>query len=565
MALACRRRLEPEGPPRPRAAADACRAWTGSPWAYHGTAWTLGREAALLPIDALADQSLRAPWSWQAVTVGRSLAAVEPSMARDGRVVQLVDGGAEALAAVAIVGSVGRLPGRSPASPIPTTRRRVIELIPPGAAMPGPRTRANVTLQYTPGGPGDPDLVPGKGLFAPPERFDQRPFGAFEPRRSSRRPPSRRSALAASPPAWSDCSARSSSASTDPGSCDGCRPERDRATDRAGTPTRRLPHRRPARACRPSNSPRASRGRRWRPVAPAGGRRGRPDPVERLLGLIRDELAPRSAAPDRDRTGRAGGDGQPTRRRPRRRWPTGSSGPSSACCPPPGRSEAAFYDRIATLFTGHDLPDETLVRACLDSYRSLASTPDHLVTSDDLLRRSQEHTDLWQHRRCGPPARAARLDRRAGAGPATRPRPPWRRPRRAREGRLPGHDRPSCGCPVEGRRDLVHPRQARASCSRSSGPPCSASRCSGVTPVSATTSDSSGPVVAPERTDLIRHKLDRSPLLRAAIEDDGWNLIKWDHLADLPRRGAPRLRRSRATHRSRPGRGTRRRAEPLGG
>ncbi|MGH2474690.1 MAG: hypothetical protein ACRDIL_05450, partial [Candidatus Limnocylindrales bacterium] len=74
--------------------------------AYHGIAWTLGREAAsMLPIDALADHSLRAPWSWQAVAFGRALAAVEPSMARDGRVVQLVDGGPEALAAVAIGGA----------------------------------------------------------------------------------------------------------------------------------------------------------------------------------------------------------------------------------------------------------------------------------------------------------------------------------------------------------------------------------------------------------------------------------------------------------------------------
>ena len=53
----------------------------------------------------------------------------------------------------------------------------VIELVPPGAAVPpGPRTRANVALPYSPGGSGDPDIVPGKGLFAPPERFDQRPF-----------------------------------------------------------------------------------------------------------------------------------------------------------------------------------------------------------------------------------------------------------------------------------------------------------------------------------------------------------------------------------------------------
>ena len=36
--------------------------------------------------------------------------------------------------------------------------------------------------------------------------------------------------------------------------------------------------------------------------------------------------------------------------------------------------------------------------------------------------------------------------------------------------------------------------------------------------------------VAPERTDLIRHKLERSPLLRAAMDEYGWHIIKWDHL-----------------------------------
>ncbi len=57
-------------------------------------------------------------------------------------------------------------------------------------------------------------------------------------------------------------------------------------------------------------------------------------------------------------------------------------------------TESAFFERIATLYTGHDLPDETLVRACLASYRGRASTPDRLVTADDLLRRSQEHAAL---------------------------------------------------------------------------------------------------------------------------------------------------------------------------
>src|SRR6476659_6940838 len=147
--------------------------------AYLGTAWTLGREAtSLLPIDALADPSLRAPWSWQAVTVGRALAAVEPSMARDGRVVQLVDGGAEALAAVAIgAASAGYRVVVARQSDPDDAGAGVIEMVPPGAAVPpGPRTRGNVALPYAPGGAGDPDIVPGKRLFAPPERFDQRPF-----------------------------------------------------------------------------------------------------------------------------------------------------------------------------------------------------------------------------------------------------------------------------------------------------------------------------------------------------------------------------------------------------
>ena len=122
--------------------------------AYHGTAWTLGREAAaMLPIDALADNSLRAPWSWQAVAIGRSLAAVEPSMARDGRVVQLVDGGMEALAAVAIGGaSAGYRVAVARLSDPDDAGAGVIELLPPGAAVPpGPRTRANVGLPARPG------------------------------------------------------------------------------------------------------------------------------------------------------------------------------------------------------------------------------------------------------------------------------------------------------------------------------------------------------------------------------------------------------------------------------
>ena len=91
-------------------------------------------------------------------TVGRSLAAVEPSMARDGRVVQLVDGGAEALAAVAIgAASAGYRVVVARQSDPDDAGAGVIELVPPGAAVPpGPRTRANVALPIRPAGRATP-------------------------------------------------------------------------------------------------------------------------------------------------------------------------------------------------------------------------------------------------------------------------------------------------------------------------------------------------------------------------------------------------------------------------
>jgi hypothetical protein len=57
---------------------------------YWATAWTIGSEAAAaLPLAALSGAAIRAPWGWQAAALARSLASVEPSIARDGRVVYL--------------------------------------------------------------------------------------------------------------------------------------------------------------------------------------------------------------------------------------------------------------------------------------------------------------------------------------------------------------------------------------------------------------------------------------------------------------------------------------------
>ncbi len=70
-------------------------------------------------------------------------------MARDGRVVQLVDGGPESIAAAVLGGaSAGyRLLGARLSDPDEDTAA-IVELLPPGGIMPpGPRTRANVDLE----------------------------------------------------------------------------------------------------------------------------------------------------------------------------------------------------------------------------------------------------------------------------------------------------------------------------------------------------------------------------------------------------------------------------------
>jgi hypothetical protein len=123
------------------------------------------------------------------------------------------------------------------------------------------------------------------------------------------------------------------------------------------------------------------------------------DPVERVLALVRDELA------------------KPTQHRlveiePGRWWLGDRRDREAAAIPLADRvewavysllstagpiAESAFFERVAALFSGHDLPDETLVRACLASYRSPASTSNRLVTNEDLRRRTGEHAELLAH------------------------------------------------------------------------------------------------------------------------------------------------------------------------
>lgn len=518
--------------------------------AYWATAWVLGREAAAtLPLEALSGAAIRAPWGWQAAALGRSLAAVEPSIARDGRVVFLVDGGgAEGLVAAALggVGAGFRLVGARLQDGDEEVAG-VVELLPPGAVVPpGPRTRGNVALEPTPGGAGDPDMVPGRGLFVPPERFDRRPFSPADVARTV-----------------TDVAVETIKARGEPARHERLLGEVLVGLDRAGQ-LRRLvatdaDRHAPAGLAAPVAEPEAAEGpddppssdagvdeEHDRPGGPgrdgAGGTRTRritrhadapSDQVDRLLALIRDELS-------------RPGNRRLTEIEPGRWWLADPRDRAAAAAPLADRvewavysllstagslSEAAFFERISTLFTGHDLPDEALVRACLQSYRSLASTPDRLVAGDDLVRRAQEHAETIAMLADG----GHRLGMHVWIG-------------RREQTRRIGSRR--LGEWLDDREQRVYLAQINRAVDEISEVDCIwyvRNRAAFLFEVEWTAmlgepvlrrhpriaADDSLVrflVIAPERTELVRHKLERSPLLREAVERDNWHILKWNHL-----------------------------------
>jgi hypothetical protein len=440
-----------------------------------------------------------------------------------------------------------------------------VEFLPPGAARPpAPRTRSNVSLPPIPGGSGDPDLVPGPGLFSAPERFDQRPFSTAEAARTvtdtavetlrARGEPARYERLfgeilvgldragqlrrlAAADAGRGRAAARridGSSASDWPETDE---PGGDGSGGPAGTAGRGADSSDVSDAPRPGS--RADRAVGAPPDVRSGSLRvasageASPDPVDRLLSLVRDEMA-------------RPGNGRLVEIEPGRWWLGDPKDREAAAIPLADRvewavfsllstagplSEAAFFERIATLFTGHDLPDEGLVRACLESYRSMASTPDRLVTTDDLLRRSQEHTDLL--------ATLADAGHRLGLRVWLARREQTRRTKgtllgdrldqREKQAYLGAISRPAedladvdCIWYVRGKVALLFEVEWTAML----GEPLLRRHAR----IPANDSLVRFLVIAPERTELVRYKIGRSPLLRAALEEGGFNIVKSDYL-----------------------------------
>jgi hypothetical protein len=538
--------------------------------AYWGTAWVLGREAAsVLPLEALSGGAIRAPWGWQAAALGRSLTAVEPSLTRDARVVFLVDGGGpEALVAAALggVGAGFRLV-RARLEDGDDELAGLIELVPPGATMPpGARTRANVGLDVLPGGAGDTEVVPGPGLFVAPERFDRRPFSAAEVAKTvtdvavetikARGEPARHERLLGEILVGLDragqlrrlMAAGDDDSRPDAGSAADTIDRGSRSTGRPGPRGTAVPHdsRDPSDPLGPDADSRTrdddsdgSTLRNAGPPSPARTRRparpadGSTDHVDALLSLIRDELSRE-------------GHRRLSEIEPGRWWLADPADRAAAAAPLADRvewavysllstagqlSESSFFERIAALFSGHDLPDEALVRACLQSYRSLASTPERLLTGDDLLRRTQQHAETIAHladggHRLGMNVWIGRREQARKLG--SRRLGDWLDEREHRaylvqiSRAVDDVSEVDCIWYVRGRAAFLFEVEWTAML----GEPMLRRHAR----IAADESIVRFLVVAPERTELIRHKLERSPLLREAVERDNWHFIKWNHL-----------------------------------
>ncbi|HYM84621.1 MAG TPA: hypothetical protein VEY67_10760 [Candidatus Dormibacteraeota bacterium] len=544
-------------------------------FAYLATAWALGREAAsLLPLQALAAPT-RIPWGWQAAALTRSLRAAEPILAPDARAVLLPEASGPEAVVAAVLGGVGagyRLASVRFAQP--GEDAATVELVPPGAAIPpGPRTRANVPLEAVPDGAGDPALVPGRGLFAPPERFDQRPFSAAEAARSvtgsavevlrARGEPARTERLLGDILVGLDRAGHlrrlvSTGASRTGDGEEDRAPRATRGVSPRGSDALEPPPADAGPSAEAGPSGPSPRGERSDPLpeapptleAPELWARGSEEAeagglVERLLAIIREEL------------GRAG------QRRlveiePDRWWLADRADRDAAAVPLADRvewavfsllstggplSEAAFLERIASLFAGHDLPDEALVRACLASYRSLASTADRLVGSDDLVRRTEEHTELL--------ALLADLGHRLGMSV-------WLS-RREQERLHRGHRLADW---LEPREQRVHlPLIARAPVEelgdvdaiwyvRARGVFHFEVEWTAMLHESVLRRHARIPgdeatvrflVIVPERAELLRYKLERSPVLRAAMEGGNWHVLKANHLRTFAALESPSL------------------------
>ena len=554
--------------------------WTGDTlaFAYHATSTVLGRLAsATLPLAELAGPAARADWGWQANTLARGLATVSPMLAADGRAVVLLDPtGAEGLVAGALAGAAA---GYQLAGAFLEVGDAVtggtLEFIPGegrgrSAELPGANDGSAPTAAES-----DLDAVSVAGAEAVPATGEPPAAGEVAPAVLASGTGAARPEAAEMPEATAIRQATGILEATESPQAAGM--------PQGGPVGESIPA--PLAPATPAHAPTGEE------IALHVGdiavqmlqARGEPADFSCLLGdvlvgldqagfLARYATAGAEAAPAgpgaQDRPGEVpsgatealldairGELDRPDHRRlrqlePGRWWLRDVRDDQRAGVPlsdrvewavfsllsaTGGMSEAALYERIAGMFRGYDRPDPALVRACIDSYRSRSSTAEFVRTGDELQSRYREHTELI--------GQLVEYGHRMGVRC-------WVNP----------HERSRLyrGRPLEGLLSDVELRTYMPIVVRGAAEALDAVDCIWYvrskasflwevewTAMLAEPVLRRGPqvqqtegtvrflVIPHERVELVRFKLERSPLLRAALASGNWHFLKWKYLRAL--------------------------------
>jgi len=510
------------------------------------TAWGLGSEAArLLPFAPLLDADARPPSRGEALRL--ALDAVTPAMAPNGIGVVLLDAdGAPGLVVTGLAGAAvgwrvagARLaePGRTPGG--------LVELVPPGGRLGAtPRTRANRALAPAAGGAGDPAVITTRGVFGGPVPIDGR-FSVSELNRvvtetavaalQARGEPADGQHLVGELLVALDRSGQLRRFAVATAVGDPAAPRNATAVgDPAGVPAGDVPAGSSASMDDSASGP---------PGVPAGDPAGRA--AADLLALIEGELG----RPDQRKIAPSEGG---------RFWLRDPRDEAAAAAPLSDRLEWAVFSLLGTgasvpeaavrasveeMFAGPEAPDPWLVDACLASYGVPAPGDGRLVARDDLQARTHEHAATI--------GLLVDVGHRLGVHVYISPREQGRRAGSAPLGAklLADERNPSLG--FLGRSGAAaleqvdccwyaRPRFAflfEVEWTAMLGEPV-LRRGRGI---AADERIVRFLVLPPERVELLRRKLEHSPVLRSAMEAGNWHVLRIDALRRFAARPSPAL------------------------
>jgi hypothetical protein len=536
---------------------------------YHGTGWIFGAAAvSMLPYDSLYKPPVKPSPAEDAIElareVARTLAIATPALSQTGRAVILLDDSEPATLVAAALGGAAagcRLIEARLQRGGDGSAGMVVFVPSTGIMAPGPRTRANRSLPPVAGGAGDPGTIRSPGVFAGPQKVDEGVFRAsvaaqmvtetvVELLKARGEPVSFDLLLGDLLIGLDKCGQLARLARI-------LRPERaddgwaawveaGSTGSGAGSPGAggAVPSVRAGASPRDRSAPAPGPTADMTPGAPPSGsivpqvqeEERAPDPVAQLIEIIHEEI---------DR---------PNNRRirqiePGQYWLASEEDRGVAAQPLADRVEWAVFsllssaghltergaiDRTMAMFKDGEVPDVALIEACLASYLSPNSTADDVAGFEQLEARGAQHDrtigmladvghklgmQVWigrrqQTRRVDGKPLAAWLDE--SEREAHLPLITW-----APEGEL---DRIDCAWYVRRKATFLFEVEWTAMM----GEPVLVRHAR----YAADDKCVRFLVVPPERAELIKFKVARSPLLRKSIEDRNWHFMKWNHLAE---------------------------------